>query len=241
MKTVLKKMTNVVLGCVFASASYAGMGSMPPGHFIVEAGPYYSVQGKSQNVEIATLVGDHFSVTDRNDWSGVFGVGYLFEGPKYHDIQWNFGLNAFYLAPTQVQGEITQEMLYTNLKYSYYVSHLPIYATAKALFDTKYKGMTATADVGIGPNFIQTKQYEDLSIDGGITIPDNGFTGDTRTQLSAMAGVGLRYQMKEADLELGYRFFYLGKGQLKSNNPDILSSLKTGPNYAHALLLTISI
>lgn len=241
MGKTLNKLSGLTLLSLCASLSYAGNWKLPPGHFIFEAGPYYADQGKSQDVAIANLVGDHFSVTDHHDWNGVFGVGYLFEGQKWQNMQLNYGVNAFYLAPTQVQGEITQEMLYTNLKYNYLISHLPIYATAKALFQTNYKGLTATVDLGLGPNFIQTKQYEDLSIDGGITIPDNGFKSDTRTKFSAMAGVGVRYQLKDADLELGYRFFYLGEGELKSNNPDILSSLKTGTNYAHALLLTVSV
>ena len=210
------------------------------GRFLVEAGAYSSTQGQSQIVNINGLIGDRFNVTNRNDINGLVGVGYLLEGMSDNGFGFDYGINGFYLAKTKVSGTITQ-LLFTNLSYSYYVSHLPIYLFAKGFINFNSDNYALTADVGVGPNFMSTSLYADTSRDG-ITVPDNAFAGNfSQTVFSAMAGVGLKLNwMKKFPVEFGYRYFYLGEGSFNPRSSQILNKLKTGDNTAQALMLTIS-
>jgi opacity protein-like surface antigen len=213
-----------------------------PGHFILEAGAYQSTQGRSQMVNINGLIGDWFSVTKRHDVNGVLGAGYLVDGLKRARYSLDYGINIFYLAQTKVSGKITQELAFTNLAYDYYLTNIPVYAFAKATVNTPYNDLAVTLDVGLGPNYSKMAQYKDTSLDG-ITQPDQSFSGDnTRYVFSAMAGIGLKLKVfKQVPLELGYRFFYLGKNHLDPRTTQVLNTLQSGNNYAQALMLTVYI
>src|SRR5262249_51268278 len=130
--------------------------------------------------------------------------------------------------------------LFTNLAYEYDVTHLPVYLFAKGFMNASHD-FAITVDAGIGPNFMKAKMHHDTSLDG-ITLPDNAFTGsESTTTLSAMAGIGLRFNVMQFPLEIGYRFFYLGEGRFHANSPAIQNHLKTGNITAQALILTLSI
>ncbi len=213
------------------------------GHVVLQAGAFSSSQGKSQDIYIHNLLGDRFSVTKHHDSSGLFGIGYVLSGPSYSQFDLSYGVNAFYLPKTSVQGTITQEFLYTNLAYRYGISHVPIYATLKATFNHHSDKYAFTVDAGVGPNFHMTTAYHDWSIDGGITFPDNAFLSNTRTTLSGMAGVGVKFNnvIGSAPVEIGYRFFALGDGRLQRRTNQLLNTLKTGGAYANALVVTLTV
>jgi len=131
----------------------------------------------------------------------------------------------------------------TNLSYNYTVTHLPVYASAKATFNNKSDQYAITLDAGIGPNFIKTGGFEEHSLDGGITIPEQDFSGKTNATFSATAGLGLKLNnvLGSAPLECGYRFFYLGQGELKKQASQIQNTLSTGSNFGNALTCSVTI
>lgn len=217
--------------------------SLEGGHVILQAGAFRSTQSQSQDIYIENLLGDRFTATRRHDSSGLFGLGYMLNGASYSAFDLAYGVNAFYLPKTSVQGTITQEFLYTNLAYRYGVSHVPIYAAVKATFNNQSDKYAWTVDAGVGPNFHMTTTYHDWSIDDGETYPDHAFLSHTRTTFSGMAGVGVRFNnvVGSVPLEIGYRFFYLGEGRLQPRTNQQLNTLKTGEAYANALVATLII
>lgn len=215
---------------------------IPYGHLLLEGGVYRSNQGESEFISINGLIGDQYNVTKHHDTNWIFGVGYLMDGYRVNQFGVDFGINAFYLAPTEVKGTITQELLFTNLSYKYTVRHIPVYLFAKGFMNTNYNCLAVTMDLGIGPNFMKTNMQDDISLDGGVTLPDNAFKGTTTTTFSGMVGIGLKfYVMDQLPLEVGYRFFYLGEGHFNARSDEILNNLKTGNITAQALLLTLSV
>ena len=236
---MLKRICGSLALLLVSSQTYAF--TMPRGHLLFEGGGYYSTQGQSQNVGIATLIGDTFTVTNRNDWGSIFGVGYLFEGPQWGRVTLDYGVNIFYLAKTKVSGTITQEHLFTNLAFNYYADHMPLYAMVKALVKTNCEHLSVAVDAGVGPNFMETTQYTDMPLNS-YTLPDNAFRGHSNVVFSAMVGIGVRYTINNTiPVEIGYRFFYLGQGYLNQNNTAVLNQLHTGTNYAQAVMVTVSI
>jgi hypothetical protein len=238
MNKSLKGISSLVL---FLVASQAASINLKQGHLLLEAGAFSSTQGKNQDINIEGLIGDRFNVTKRHDSNALFGLGYLIEGMKQNKFGIDYGINAFYLAQTQVHGTIDQELLYTNLGYSYKVSHLPVYATAKATIKTHSEKLAVTLDAGVGPNFIKTSQYHDWILNN--TLHDYSFLGRSNVTFSAMAGIGLKLSplLGQLPLECGYRFFYLGHGGFNSRTDQILNTLKTGNNYAQALVCTVTV
>jgi opacity protein-like surface antigen len=99
-----------------------------------------------------------------------------------------------------------------------------------------------TMDVGIGPNIIQANNLTERSLDDGITQPDHIFSSQTSVAFSATAGVGIRFNNVSGHIpiEIGYRFFYLGQGNLNKVSSQATNTLKTGNSYANALVITIS-
>jgi len=239
------------LGCVFAgllsSTSFAcqllenlswSKASIP----LQVGGFFASNQHHTQNINIQGLVGDQFSDKPHRPNNVLVGLGYYLNGYEATNYSLLYGLNAYYLARTRVQGSITQEQLFTNLAYSYSLTNYPLYVAAKALLksDTNYQG---TIDLGIGPNFIRTNRFGESSLDGGITIPDHAFAGKTKTVFSATAGVGLRLNeaIGHTPLECGYRFYYLGKGSFRKLTNQLLNTLETNDNYANAVVCSVTI
>lgn len=210
-----------------------------PGQFLLEAGGFYSTQGKNQIIYIDGLIGDEFTVNDRHDKNILVGAAWVFNGYKNCQYGIDYGINAFYFAKSRVKGTIVQELLFENLAYKYDVTHVPVYLFAKGYVNTNYYFTGITVDVGIGPNFMKTDMQGDSSLDG-ITLPDDLFTGNTsNTVFSAMAGIGVKFCLNQIPLELGYRYFYLGEGEFKRRKPAIINKLKTGTISAQALMLTV--
>lgn len=209
---------------------------------VLQLGWFAATQGKSQNVDIDGLIGDDFSVKKSTDQNLLVGVGYYLKGFDIARASILYGINAFYLAPTKVHGNVTQEDLFTNLSYHYSRTNYPIYFAAKALIHCG-SCSDVTIDLGIGPNIINTYGFKERSLDGGITIPDTHlFKGKTVVDFSATAGLGWRLNRIWGDLslELNYRFFYLGEGELKKNNDQLGNTLRTGNSYGNALFVTFS-
>ena len=213
------------------------------GHAVVQLGGYWSTQGKSQHINIESLIGDDFTVTSGQSSNGLVGVGYFIDGQEKDLFKMAYGINAFYLAKTGVSGNVIQEGLFSNLSYGYNVTHHPVYAVAKSTIKTKSPKYALTVDLGIGPNFMRTGGFHEQSLDGGVTIPDNAFSGHTTTTFSAMTGVGIKFNniFGAAPLECGYKFFYLGQGNFSKNTNQLLNNLNTGSDYANALMCSITV
>lgn len=227
---------------LFLTATAATSLNLKEGHYLFEVGAYSSTQSKTKTIYIQGLIGDRYNTTDQHDSNALFGLGYFIDGFDRDKFGVDYGVNAFYLAKTKLSGTIDQEFIFTNLAYSYNVSHLPIYATAKAHLKTNSNKFIITLDAGIGPNFIETSDYRDWSLDG-VTLPDNAFSGRSNVVFSAMAGVGLKLTNlgTQAPIECGYRFFYLGEGSFNKRTNQILNTLTTGPGYAQALICTVTV
>lgn len=210
---------------------------------VFQVGWYTATQGKSQHINIEGLIGDDFSVKKSSDQNVLIGLGYYFKGPNLAQTSLLYGVNAFYFAPIKVKGDVTQEDLFTNLSYHYSRTNYPIYLAAKALIHCTCN-TSITLDLGVGPNFAYTHGFKEHSLDGGITIPDpNIFAGKTKAVFSATAGLGWRINnlIRNFSFEIDYRFFYLGKGELKKNNSQLRNTLRTGNSYANALFVSFSI
>lgn len=213
------------------------------GHTIIQLGGYWSIQGKAQHINIDGLIGDDFTVTSGKDRSGLVGIGYLIDGQEKDLFKIAYGINAFYLAKTGVSGNVVQEGFFTNLFYGYHVTHYPVYAIVTSTIHKKLFKYALTIDLGIGPNFMHTSNLQEHSIDGGITIPDNAFSGHTTTAFSAMTGVGIKFNnfFGSAPLECGYKFFYLGQGSFTKKTNQLLNTLNTGSDYANAVMCSITV
>lgn len=225
------------------TATHAFSFNIKEGHPMFHLGGFISTQGKAKNIDINGLVGDYFSVDRHNDANVLFGLGYMLNGPDYNRISLQYGINAFYLPNTHVSGKVNQEEEYTNLSYQYTTSHIPVYAALKASVQSSNPRYGFTADVGIGPNFMKTSNFSEASRDGGVTLPDNIFSGTTVTNFSAMAGVGVKMNdvFGKNPLECGYRFLYLGNGSFHRNTDQVLNTLKTGDAYANAIMCTATV
>jgi hypothetical protein len=214
------------------------------GHAVVQLGGYWSIQGKSQHINIEGLIGDTFTVTKDSGSNGLVGFGYFVDGPERGRFDLSYGINAFYMPKTSVSGYVTQEGLFNNLAYGYNTSHFPVYAMAKSTIDLKSPNYALTLDVGIGPNFMKASGFKEYSLDGGVTLPDNIFSSRTSTLFSATAGIGLirNHVFGNAPLECGYRFFYLGDGANFNNTTNqVLSTFSTGPMYANAIVCGVTV
>ncbi len=211
-----------------------------PGNFIVEGGYFRAHQGQSQFINIEDLIGDDFHVTKQNDNNFLAGIGYFIPGMQTSRFTLYYGLNAFYLWQTEVKGDVIQEDLFENLSFRYDITNLPIYLSAKAWFDTCYKNLKINLDAGLGVNIISTKNFREEPLDD-ITIPDNIYHSNSRTEFSATIGAGVVFEhvLGCFPVELNYRFFYLGQGSLKNVNPQVINTLHTGHGYANALILSV--
>jgi hypothetical protein len=209
----------------------------------ISIGAFSGSQGKAEQININTLIANDFSITKGHDSNAFLGLGYFSDWREGRLLEWSYGLNAFYLPETEVTGNITQEGLFTNLSYQYDVSHIPVYLVAKAKVILPSKPFSLIFDAGIGPNFMKTGGYGEDSLDGSVTMPDNTFTGARSTGLSMTAGVGIELgnALGQFPLECGYRFFYLGEGQLKANKDEVLNHLRTGSVFANAVLCSVRI
>lgn len=221
----------------------SGIGArLKQGHAIFQVGGHWSHQGKAQHVNIQTLIGDDFTVTNHDSSNGLVGLGYFLDGQAKSIFNMSYGLNAFYLAKTGVAGNVVQEGLFTNLSYHYTLTHFPLYAIAKSTIQTQYPQYAINIDAGIGPNFMTAGGFQEQSLDG-ITIPDNIFSTHHSTAFTATAGFGVKVNQVfgPAPLECGYRFFYLGQGHFGSKSSQVVNNLETGNNFANAVVCSITV
>ncbi|HAT7073541.1 TPA: hypothetical protein JAN90_12380 [Legionella pneumophila] len=210
----------------------------------IHGGGFTASPGRAQDIYIVDLIGDHYSVNKKNRSNALFGLGLSFTGIDDNRFDLTYGVNAFYFGRTTVNGVITQEQLFTNLAYSYSVINIPVYASVKGIMkNSRNDNFNLTLDIGFGPNFMSTNNFNEQSLDGGITIPNHIFVGQEITNFSAMAGVGIRISdvFHLIPVECGYRFFYLGKGNFTSFNNQVINMLNTSDNYANALICSLVI
>lgn len=223
------------------SNSYFSRFSPKQATLVFQGGAFTTTQGNAQQVNIKGLIGDRFTLSDNHAQNIMFGLGYYINGLTQDRFSVLFGINAYYLPHTTVQGYVVQEKLFQNLSYHYSLSNYPVYLAAKGLINTNSSEHTITVDLGVGPNFIRAYDFAEGSLDGGVTIPDSAFSSQTNVALSATVGVGIKFNhfFGNTPCELGYRFFYLGQGNLNTINNQITSTLYTGNNYASAIILSI--
>lgn len=240
MRLPIKKILGACLSLPLSSFAF----QLPHGVVPVQLGLFASSQGSDQNINIQGLRGDQYTVSNSHSsqFNGLFGIGYYINGLDKERYQLSYGVNGFFLGTKTVMGNIIQEHMFTNLAYSYQVKHLPVYIAAKAIVKNNNEKYNLTFDAGIGPNFMRTSQYQETSLTG-YTLPANNFTAKNNVAFSAMAGVGLRFNniFGKAPLECGYRFLYLGQGQLKENNNLLLNTINTGDIYANALVCSVTV
>lgn len=212
------------------------------GHAFVQLGGYWSNQGSAQHININTLIGDDFIVAKSNGSNGLVGFGFLVDGPQYNDyIKFLYGVNAFYLPKTTIGGNVVQESLFTNLSYTYKVTHWPLYALVKAVVTPKAFQHELTVDIGIGPNFMRLTDFKEQPILPNA-VPDTIFSNNTSTTFTVTLGAGIKLDkiFTNIPLECGYRFYYLGNGSLKINNSQVQNALDTGSAYANALMCSLT-
>lgn len=209
---------------------------------IFQVGGFNASQGDDQLIGINGLIGDEFTVAHDHAENILLGLGYYIDGLNQNRFSLMYGLNAFYFAHTSVEGNVIQEQLFTNLAYRYSITNFPIYAAVKSIINMNSDKYIMTLDLGVGPNIIKTSNYNETSLDG-ITIPEHIFSGATSTVFSATAGIGVKFNniIGHLPLEVGYRFFYLGQGNLKKVNSQVTNTLSTGKNYANALIISTSV
>ena len=212
------------------------------GHATLQLGGYWSNQGQKQHININTLIGDEFTVTNNGGSNGLVGLGYFIDGAEKQSFNMSYGLNMFYLAKTSVSGNVIQENLFTNLAYQYNLTHYPLYAIAKSTWNTPIPKYNVTIDAGIGPNFMRADGFKERSLDK-VTVPDRIFASNTSTTFSATVGLGVKVNQffGPAPLECGYRFYYLGNGSFNVANNQVLNNLSTGESYANAIMCAISV
>ncbi|MCW8410249.1 hypothetical protein OQJ13_14810 [Legionella sp. PATHC035] len=248
-KSTYRGLALIFLTSVSSSTSFAAGGpannfffDYTKGHLLLELGGFYATQGKAQDIHIKTLVGNRYTVKSHSQGNGLVGVGYFLDGPEHDRFKFSYGANVFFLGTTATKGYIIEEQLDTNLSYTYKTQNIPLFFMAKSLVQTHSDKINLAIDVGIGPNFIETSHYKEIALTT-FTVPDNGFSDNNTTAFAATVGAGLRFNQvaDKIPLECGYRFFYLGQGKLAKNNDLIINTLKTGNNYANALICSVTI
>jgi hypothetical protein len=208
-----------------------------------QIGGFNATQGNSQHVNIKGLIGDQLNVTQHNDQNILLGVGYFIDGLTNNHLQLLYGLNLFYLGPTTVKGQVIQEDLFNNLSYQYNVTNYPIYAAIKGLVKSNSDRYNFTVNAGVGPNILSTNNFNETSRDGGFTLPDHAYSGNTSIVPSATVGVGIQFTnvYKNMPVECGYQFFYLGQNNFNRTNDEITNTINTGDIYANALMCAVTI
>lgn len=239
---IIPKIFFIVIVSLLSTPAFSAETKAPSrGHLVFAVGAFQANQGEAQHLNIQGLIGNDMSVSKKHDEKGLLGLGYFFDIRKSETMDLSSGIHAFYLAKTSVTGLVTQENSFTNLSYKYNLTHIPIYAMIKAHFHLNSRYSLAT-DLGAGPNFMRANGYKEYSLDG-VTLPDDTFTNNNKTTLSATAGLGLRvdHLLGTHAMEFGYRFFYLGQSEFHTRNSVVMDRLKTGHTVAHSLILSLDL
>ncbi len=210
------------------------------GYLMFELGGFNANQGISNHIGIVGAIGDDFTVTKANNQNVLFGLGYYRDAYIQPHYTMQYGVNAFYLPQTAVEGNVIQEGLYTNLTYRYYITNFPVYLDGKILLPIENTKLDVTVDIGIGPNIMYIDKFTEASIEG---LPDQIFGSNTKVTFSATLGVSIKFKnvYKTIPIEVGYRFFYLGSGSLSTTNSQATNSLNTGDNYAYAFIVSTNL
>lgn len=240
----MKFLFKIILSLILCTISCYGFSlNLNNPHTFFELGGFRSTQGKSQFIGINGLVGNSYIIHKNHDYNALLGLGYFLTGLERSCFNLWYGMNIFYLPPTEVKGNVIQEQLFNNLDFHYRIENLPIYAVLKTNINIFPSEFLLTFTFGVGPNINTTRHYNEYSLDGGATIPDNAFSGRTKLTFSAMAGIGLKMKnvFGHTPLECGYQFFYLGQNEFNRKTSQLLSNLKTGKSYANALLCSVII
>ncbi|MCH9756549.1 MAG: hypothetical protein K0U37_05095 [Gammaproteobacteria bacterium] len=207
--------------------------------WLLHIGGFFSHQGVEQHINLNGLVGNDYSPTRRNSGNVIVGVGLLRPGTSYKTVDFEYGVQLYYLSGTTTSGVISIENVLPNLSYSYTTTFLPLYANVKANIETQFDKTKLTLDVGVGPDFMTLTRYREAPRTAA-TIPNSFYSRQTKTQFATLFGVGLKSD-KFADggsLEIAYKFFYLGQSKFTPNNNQVLNSLNTGSVFANAITLT---
>ena|SRR3990167_5759250 len=227
------------------SISSGFLNTVKRSHVIAQAGIYQGTQGKQQYIHVPSLIGDVFNVSKNRDTNGLLGLGYYLDGQQSiafkKSYKMLYGLNLFYLAQMKVSGTITQEDAFTNLSYDYYVSYLPLFLMARSMIQTNSPKYDVGVDLGIGPDFMFLTKFTEYPINSG-TVPSSPFKDTMSICPAATFGLSLKVNnlVYSIPVEIGYRFFYLGKGSFNHTN-QVSSSLNTGNTYANALIFSIAL
>lgn len=212
-------------------------------HLILQLGGYWRNASSEQYIHIDDLIGDRFTVLDTKPKNGLFGVGYFIDGQEHTHFKMSYGLNWFYLPQTRTAGMVFQENEFRNFSYDYNITQYPLYIVAKSIINTDFSNHHLALNMGIGPNFMKTSDFQQHAIlSNNITpIPVPIFSGKTNTVFSATAGAGIQVAnvFGKAPLECGYQFFYLGQGKFNILNDQVKNTLKTGQLYANAVMCSI--
>ncbi|MGV3740580.1 MAG: hypothetical protein ACO1N3_04750 [Gammaproteobacteria bacterium] len=207
-------------------------------------GPTINKQGQAQDVPVLGCLGDSLSVSRPHVTGGIVGLAIYADslGFEMDNYSLKYAFSTYYLSPTTVQGEVTQEQLVTNLNYSYKLTNVATYAGLRLINLMDGKRCNLTFDVGVGVNQVSTNFFiETPKI--AIALPDNAYRSNSKNQFSFMAGTGFQIQnvLGKSPLGCGYTFLYLGEGEIPSINPRMPSSLTTGKNYANAIMCSVQL
>lgn len=235
----MKHISGLLAVLLVLPLSNANAFDVPLGELGLSLGGTKVHQGVSQFVGIQDTFGNIHQAYNSNETLFASGISYSFDLFSKKNIDLLFGASVYYLSDAKVNGVILLERTFPNLSYHYETRNIPLYVTAKSIWHDSNKKLSFVADVGVGPNFMKTKNYSERSLDNGVTIPNQAFSGSSEVKFSAMAGLGLRVNnvWKATSIEVGYKYFYLNEGRL-TPKPQVLNQLKTGNIDAHALMIT---
>jgi opacity protein-like surface antigen len=207
------------------------------GEWTFSVGGFKANTGKQQLFILPGQGTVSMTPTDKSNSSGLIGGQYLVDRRTRGKTTFAYGLSLYYLFPAKVKGNMSFQN--QSQAYQYKITNLPLYGSIQAKVCTDYEFMYIL-DGGLGVNYMMLNKYIETSTGNGGT-PSDSFKNNNVLDFSATAGIGLRFTdiFKEMTLELGYRFFYLGQGKLKSNISFITGDLKTGNVYANAVILSV--
>jgi hypothetical protein len=232
----------LILPLTCLAGTMGQVGEFKPWSVLLQGGFLGYSSGKAQHVDIEQLIGNQYTVDNNSQISGLAGLGVYFNRNSQDFFQLSYGLNLFYLGQTTIRGDIVEENLFTNNSYQYHIQNVPVFIAARTLFNINNTPFNLVLDAGIGPNFMRTSDYREIPL-VDFSEPDRAFSGTSSTAFSATAGIGLRLNhiLGSRPVDCGYRFFYLGKGNLRRENNLYLNTLNTGNTYANALLCAVTI
>lgn len=209
----------------------------------VHLGMAFNDMGKSQDVRLQTLPDARFTINQRNhNDNGIFGLGLSRRVMENENANFSFGLLAFYLFQTSVTGNIYQAKVINNLGYRYTVENLPIYFHGKTQFTLDKTPTPLYLDVGLGGNFMSIGHYQEWPTLPQVR-PDLAYNSNLNITFSVTIGAGLTFMnaFGSAPLSCGYRFFYLGSGELSIRNSQYATPLSTGASFSNAVICSVTI